>query len=299
MKVQEFNIKSLEGYTGVKAHTIRMWEQRYGLLSPRRTDTNIRRYTDDDLRTLLNVSFLNQHGYRISEIAAMTEEERHRLVQEVSRQRVSEDVHQHSLKLAMLNYDERLFNSVVDLHIASNGLERTFHQLFVPILRQIGALWMSGDICPAQEHFISNLIRQKLISHIDKIGPDLARLDSPTIVLYLPESELHELSLLMLNFSLRSRGSRTVYLGQEVPLEDLYQLYERIGDATFVTILTSHIGERKVSSYLERVTASFSKTPCRFFFSIPGATEIEAGANIILSENPSLMMDLMIGEGLV
>jgi DNA-binding transcriptional MerR regulator len=296
MKVQEFTIKSLEGYTGIKAHTIRMWEQRYNLLSPKRTDTNLRRYSDHDLRTLLNVSFLNQHGYKISEIAVMSDEERQRLVLEISRQKSSEDVYQHSLKLAMLNYDERLFNSVIDLHIASNGLEKTFLNLFVPLLRQIGALWLSGDICPAQEHFISNLIRQKLISRTDNLGPDLARADSPLVVLYLPEAELHELSLLMLNFSLRSRGIRTIYLGQEVPVIDLYELFERLGPVTFASIFTSRLSDRRTMAYLEKLEERFTDTPCRFVLSISGIPESEGKTFHCISmvDHPGLLLDALV-----
>lgn len=262
--MQDFSIKDLESYTGIKAHTIRIWEQRYGLLKPERTDSNIRKYSDKELKTLLNVSLLNHRGHKISEIAALGEEEMVRLVEHYSTTIQNDDTLIGTLKLAMLNFDEVLFNSIVDLRIASQGLEHTYLNVLTPFMHQIGVMWLSDAICPAQEHFITNLIRQKMYTHIDRLGPDLVVHKDKTYVLYLPELEFHELSLIMLNFSLRSRGYKTIYLGQSVPIDDLYQVYNRIGDVQFVSLFTTQPVSILLPGYLRKLVDRFSETSCEF-----------------------------------
>lgn len=262
--IQEFSIKDLESYTGIKAHTIRIWEQRYGLLKPTRTDSNIRKYSDKELKMLLNVSLLNQRGHKISEIAAMDEPTICKLIEEYSTAVQNEDSLLATLKLSMLNFDEKLFNSVVDLHVASYGLERTYVKVLTPFLHQIGLMWLSNAICPAQEHFVSNLIRQKLYAHINKLGPELVINHNRTFVLYLPELEFHELSLIMINFVLRTKGYRTIYLGQSVPVDDLYQVYQRIGNVHFVSLFTTQPAQVLLPGYLKKISQRFEDTQCTF-----------------------------------
>jgi DNA-binding transcriptional MerR regulator len=262
--MQEFSIKDLESYTGIKAHTIRIWEQRYGLLKPERTDSNIRKYSGKELKVLLNVSMLNNRGHKISEIASMSEDEMIKLVENYATSLHNDDTMIGALKLAMLNFDEGLFNSIVDLRIASQGLEHTYLNVLAPFMHQLGVMWLSNAICPAQEHFISNLIRQKLYTHIDKLGPDLAVHQDRMFVLYLPELEFHELSLIMLNFALRSRGYRTIYLGQSVPIEDLHQVYQRIGDVHFISLFTTQPVSVLLPGYLRKLVDQFSGTGCEF-----------------------------------
>lgn len=285
--MQEFSIKDLESYTGIKAHTIRIWEQRYGLLKPDRTDSNIRKYSDRELKTLLNVSLLNNRGHKISEIAAMSEEEMAKMVEHYATSTQNDDTLIGTLKLAMLNFDEALFNSIVDLRIASQGLEHTYLNVLTPFMHQIGVMWLSNAICPAQEHFISNLIRQKLYTHIDKLGPDLAVHQERTFVLYLPELEFHELSLIMLNFALRSRGYRTIYLGQSVPIEDLYQVYQRIGDVQFISLFTTQPVSVLLPGYMRKLVEQFAGTNCEFHLTggvIQGTKSPELGLINIYSD---------------
>ncbi len=263
-QIQEFSIKDLESYTGIKAHTIRIWEQRYGLLKPERTDSNIRRYSDKELKMLLNISLLNQRGHKISEIAAMDEEAMSRLIEQYSKSVENDDTLIATLKLAMLNFDEKLFNSVIDLRIATQGLESAYINVVTPFMVHIGTLWLSNAICPAQEHFISNLVRQKIYAHTDKLGTDLVVKHDKTFVLYLPELEFHELSLLMLNFALRSRGFKTIYLGQSVPLDDLFQVYQRSGPVHYISLFTAQPAQVLLPSYLQKLIDKFRGTHCEF-----------------------------------
>jgi len=263
MKMQEFTIKDLENYTGIKAHTIRIWEQRYGLLSPDRTGTNIRKYTDQDLKYLLNVSLLSNMGLKISQIAGMSEED---IKDSISKHAIGGNQEHHllhMLKMAMLNYDEELFHEVINPQINEYGLEQTFVEVFMPFMRQIGVMWQADVICPAQEHFISALIRQKVFGCIERM-PIPPKSDERPVILYLPELEIHDLSMIMMHFLFRSKGIRSVFLGQSVPMEDLVQVYQRLGDCDFVSIFTTCPSVVLLPDYFKKLLLRFENTQCTF-----------------------------------
>ncbi len=285
--MQEFSIKDLESYTGIKAHTIRIWEQRYGLLSPDRTDTNIRKYSDKDLKYLLNVSLLTNLGFKISQIASMSDAEIHETISRQAQSNQEEHHYQHMLKIAMLNYDEQLFSSVVDPHTKEFGLERTFREMLLPFLRQIGVLWQANVICPAQEHFISSLIRQKMFASLEAL-PSPCNEGRRPVVLYLPELEIHELSLIMLHYILRVSGYRSIFLGQSVPQEDLYQVYQRLGEADFISIFTTNPSIVQVQDYLKKISLHFEPTGCHFHFTGQNLQGIKSPNPEVVSLYPSV-----------
>lgn len=264
MKMQEFTIKDLENFSGIKAHTIRVWEQRYGLLAPDRSDTNIRKYTDRDLKFLLNVSLLNNLGYKISQIASMSEDQMRETISKHAAAQQPEQHFLHMLKISMLNYDEELFNDVIEKYIEESGLERTFKEVVIPFMKQIGILWQANVICPAQEHFISGMVRQKIFSQIDRLPLTPKEVVKP-YVLYLPELEIHEISLIMMHYILKLRGYRSIFLGQSVPFEDLMQVYQRLGSVNFVSIFTTNPSTVLVPDYLKKITTQFADTDCHFF----------------------------------
>ena len=212
----EYKIKDIEVLTGIKAHTLRMWEKRYRILIPERTNTQIRTYTDSELSYLLNISLLNKSGYKISKIASLSEIEINDLVWKI---KVSNELDNSGEKLiiALIHLDELLFRDTLNDLIKQNGLENTFTYHLIPFLDRIGVMWLVGSITPAQEHFISNLIRQKLISEIDKLS--IPSQEERPIMLFLPEHEWHELGLLYYQFLLRNKGIHTIYLGQSLPFE--------------------------------------------------------------------------------
>ncbi len=250
-----FQIRDLEEFSGVKAHTIRIWEKRYGLLKPDRSDTNIRSYGIAQLKAILNIAFLNRHGYKISKIAALSAADRDRLVGEIaSRQLNGSDV-LNSLKLAMIAFDEVLFDSVSDKYREAHGFRKLVEQVYVPLLEQIGFLWQSNSICPAQEHFVSNIIRHRLIVASEQLPHSAADRDV-TYVLYLPENEIHELGLLYVNYLLRLRGDRTVYLGQSVPGDDLQQVTAMFtGNVVLVSMLMANPPASEIPAYLTGMRA--------------------------------------------
>lgn len=248
--MMRFQIRDLEEFSGIKAHTIRMWEKRYNLFSPDRTGTNIRNYDLDDLKALLNVAYLNRNGFKISKIAAMDNVARDQLVREVAVTKNDGGDILDSLQMAMLSFDEALFDNVTTKYRLAHGFSALVEQVFVPLLERIGVLWQTNAICPAHEHFLSNLIRQKLIAATD--GLTLPLRDTETAhVLFLPENEIHELGLLYVNYLLRSQGKHTVYLGQSVPREDLKQVAGLFSQRiVFITILMATPQAPELPAYL-------------------------------------------------
>ncbi|QCR22918.1 MerR family transcriptional regulator [Pontibacter sp. SGAir0037] len=251
-----YSIKELEHLSGIKAHTIRIWEQRYSILSPKRTDTNIRYYDDQDLKTILNVSFLNAKGIKISKIAQMESKQISQKVQELSEDSGQFSGHINLLISAMVDMDEEVFDKTISTATLQLGLRDTFLHVIYPFLNKIGVLWQTGNISPAHEHFVSNLVRQKIIVAID--GQVVRRQQgNPTYLLFLPEGELHELALLFMNYVIRSHHFQVIYLGQHLPFKDLEITYEHCRPAYMCTVLTSTPDRDQVQAYLDKLSNRF------------------------------------------
>jgi DNA-binding transcriptional MerR regulator len=255
----KYSIKDLERLSGIKAHTLRIWEQRYELFSPARTSTNIRWYTAGDLRKLLNVSVLNNHGIKISKIASMKDDAINKLVVEYTETTTDETEQVTALVMAMVDLNEARFDKIISLCFMRFGFEKTVEEIIYPFFRKIGVMWQTGSINPVQEHFISNLVRQKIIVAIDGLVP--TQIDQPkTFVLYLPNNELHELSLLYYCHKIRSRGHHVIYLGQSVPVEDLETSFDQRPPHFFLTVLTHEIKDVNLQEYLNRLSKKFPES---------------------------------------
>ncbi len=276
-----FSIKDLEHISGIKAHTIRIWEQRYDLVQPKRTDTNIRYYDDSDLKLILNVSLLKDNGFKISKIAKMSEGEIQREVIRLSEADLNYPDQMHALTIAMVDMDEDRFEKIISSSILKIGFEKTMLKIVYPFLSKIGILWQTGAINPAQEHFISNLIRQKLIVAID--GQYSAyNANAKKYMLFLPEDELHELSLLFASYIIKSRQNIPVYLGQSLPLIDLKEVYDIHQPDYLITIATSYPTSSKIQQYVDRLSKSFPESTILISgFQVVGQG-IEPAANVIV-----------------
>ncbi|MCT4587822.1 MAG: MerR family transcriptional regulator [Carboxylicivirga sp.] len=248
-----YSIKDLEKISGIKAHTIRIWERRYNLIEPQRTATNIRYYSDDDLKRILNVSILNQNGFKISKIAQMDDVQLRDRVIDLCLDTRNTDVQVESLLVAMLEMDESKFTNVLTNSIIKLGFEATVESVLFPFLDRIGILWQAGTINPAQEHFISNLIRQKLIVAIDNEMQNFIPKSDKTIVFFLPENELHEIGLLFYSLIARKEGYNVIYLGASVPIEDLKVLSGVRKVDAFVTSFVSARKKEELEQYLKQV----------------------------------------------
>ncbi len=214
-----FTIKDLENLSGIKAHTIRIWEQRYSFLSPQRTETNIRYYSNDELQKILNIALLNKYGYKISHIDRMTATEMSDKILTLSQAQAQQERIVNELIQCMANIKIDAFEMVLDGYIKAKGIEKTITQILFPFLERIGILWLTNHINPAQEHLVTNIIRQKLIVGIDSTKPIVHT--NRTILLFLPEGEHHELGLLFVYYLLKTRGVTVLYLGANVPLKDV------------------------------------------------------------------------------
>jgi len=254
--VGSYSIKDLEHLSGIKAHTIRIWEQRYNFVKPNRSDTNIRSYDDQDLKMFLNIALLKDNGFKISRIAEMTPSEMNQEVISLTDKNLRYPEQIHALTLAMVDMDEDWFEKIMSSNILKLGFEKTMINIVYPFLSKIGVLWQTGSINPAQEHFISNLIRQKLIVAIDGQYVTL-HTNSKKYILYLPEGELHELSLLFADYVIRSRQNKSVYLGQSLPLQDLVTVCEIHKPDYILSVLTATPGADQVQRYVDKVSQLF------------------------------------------
>ncbi|WP_067147613.1 MerR family transcriptional regulator [Pseudotamlana agarivorans] len=249
---KDFTIKDLENLSGVKAHTIRIWEKRYGLLSPQRTDTNIRCYSAKSLQKLLNVVLLNNNNYKISKIAEMSDETIRIKTKELAIHNAINDEAINALKISMFQFDKVLFNNAYNKLLQKKSFREIFKDVFIPFLNHIGLLWQTETVLPAHEHFISNMIVQKIQINIEQLAAH--PVDSSSIyVLFLPENEIHELGLMFLNYELTLRGHRTIYLGQSLPLNNLDYFFESEDAICFVTCLTVMPYDDKVIGYFQEI----------------------------------------------
>lgn len=248
-----YSIKDLEQLSGIKAHTIRIWEQRYNLFSPQRTETNIRFYSDEDLKLILNISTLRHFGYKISKIVEMSDHEIQEIVKKLSIEDETFHDQINALTVAMIDIDEPYFNEVLGNCVDRIGFQQTMIDVVYPLMKKIGVLWITNSINPAQEHFLTNLVRQRLIVETDKLE---LKKDTPTFLLYLPEGELHELGLLFANYIIRSEGLATVYFGQTVPLNAIEEIYYNINPEYVLTVITT-IPEMETPLYVEQLKSKF------------------------------------------
>lgn len=255
--MSSYSIKDLEQLSGIKAHTLRIWEQRYNLLTPKRTETNIRYYDDGDLKLILNVALLNDNGFKISKIVSMSPDEVRQEVMKLTDRSLTHDDQIHALTICMIEMDEDRFDKVLTTNIIKLGFEQTMLNIIYPFLSKIGVLWQTGAINPAQEHFISNLVRQKLIVAIDGQVPSLG---GKKFLLFLPEGELHEISLLFASYIIKSKGHKVIYLGQSTPKHDLDAVYDLLEPEYILTVITTSPSTEFAQDYVNNLARKFSKS---------------------------------------
>ncbi len=251
-----YSIKDLEQLSGIKAHTLRIWEQRYNFIKPKRTGTNIRYYNDEDLRLVLNVSLLKDNGYKISQISQMAVSDMQDKVQRLMESKLSYPEQVQALTISMLDLDEDRFERILSTNILQIGFERTMMKIINPFFRRIGILWQTGSISPAQEHFMSNLIRQKIIVAID--GQTVSNTNhNHKYLLFLPEGESHEISLLFSSYIVKSRNNKVIYLGANVPHGDLQSIYDLHSPEFILSVFTTVPSRVDAQEYIYTLSSTF------------------------------------------
>lgn len=245
-----YSIRDLEKLTGIKAHTIRIWEQRYGLVTPARTDTNIRYYTDENLRLLFNIALLNRNGLKISKLAQMSSEEIAAKGAAIAQNNPNPNSQIDALTLGMIDLSEEAFERVFVEYVSTHGFDRTMLELVYPFLDKLRLLWLTNSISPAHEKFVGQIIRRKLMCAIDHAKP---KQDTPVFLLYSPEGEMQELTLLFIQYLLRSRGMRVAYLGANVAVADLKDACHTLKPDFVFTILQEPLPRHPIQTYVDNV----------------------------------------------
>ena len=249
--MDSFTIKDIENLTGIKAHTIRIWEQRYSFIKPQRSNTNIRYYTNEDLRTILNIALLNKHGYKISHINNMSDSEKNDKILELNQAEAIQDRIINDMIKCMIDLDTVTFELIVDNYIITKGIEKCIINIIFPFLEKIGLLWSTSHINPAQEHIFSNIIRQKIIVGIENTNSFLK--SKLSVLMFLPESEHHEIGLLFMHYILKSRGIEVTYLGSNIPLKDVQFVANYKKPHLLYTHLTCLTASFNITKYLQRL----------------------------------------------
>jgi DNA-binding transcriptional MerR regulator len=247
-----FTIRELESLSGIKAHTIRIWEQRYHFLKPSRTETNIRTYSNEELKTLLTVALLNKYGYKISRINDMLPDQRTSAVLQLPHQEARNEYLVNDLIGYMIDLESTKFEELLNKEIRDQGLEDTITQLIFQFLEKVGILWQTNRIIPVQEHIVSNIIRQKIISAIEQL-PFVTR-TKPLFLLFLPEGEHHEMGLLFVYYLLRKHKISVIYLGANVPLKDIQYLFQLKTPHYLYLHLTSFPRQQSFQKYLSSLS---------------------------------------------
>lgn len=245
-----FSIKNLEHLSGIKAHTIRIWEKRYNLFEPERTDTNIRLYNLENLQKLLNVTLLYNNGYKISKIASFNSQEITENVHKLTINKNADDWSIGLFKLAMINFDQRLFTKTFNDLLEQFSFSEVFKNVFVPLMNELGVLWQTNSISPSHEHFITSLVKQKIHAMCEDLQQQSTRRTDRRFVLFLPDNEIHELGLLYLQYEVINNGFQCVFLGQSVPIESLNNLVDIGEPITFITYFTIEPTQDKIKAYL-------------------------------------------------
>lgn len=248
-----YSIKDLENISGIKAHTIRIWEKRYNILEPMRTDTNIRYYDFLSIQKLLNITLLHNHGYKISKIAKYPSENIPSLVKEIITDKTFKSHAINAFKIAMLNFDREAFCSSYNQLLSDKSFSSIFSDVFVPLLNEIGLLWQTNTITAAHEHFITNLIKQKLDVELELLSATQLIDEERVFILFLPAQETHDLGLKYLNYEIVKNGYKTIYLGENIEIEDLQKMTERFDSAVFLTYITSSPMAEEINSYIAKL----------------------------------------------
>ena len=247
-----FTIQDFEILTGIKAHTIRIWEKRYNILTPSRINRNVRVYSLSELQKILNISLLYKNNYKISKIAKLSDDLLSEEAKTVALSDFSNNYEINSLLLCMFTFDENLFQNTYLKLLKKDSFIEIFSNTYIPLLNHLGLLWQTNSIKPAHEHFISNLIYQKIALNTAAL-PNIETTEEPVNVLFLPFGEIHDLGLFFLNYYLKLKGERTVYLGKSIPFDNLFYVNSQIKSITWITYFMLDTSTEEKTMFLGNV----------------------------------------------
>lgn len=248
-----FSIKDLENLSGIKAHTIRIWEKRYNVLEPMRSETNIRYYDIKNLQKLLTIVLLHNYGYKISKISTLSTVEFNKLANDIISEKSAKNHAISTFKIAMMNFDQTLFFNTYNKLLSEKTFKDVFYSVFIPLMQELGFLWQTDTISPAHEHFITYLIKQKLLINTEKVQTLTPTKEDKVFVLFLPSNEIHELGIMYLNYEILLNGYQTIYLGESIPIESLLDLKNAFEKITFVSYFTVEPNQELIVDYIDEL----------------------------------------------
>ncbi len=248
-----FSIKDLENLSGIKAHTIRIWEKRYNVLEPMRSETNIRYYDIKNLQKLLSIVLLHNYGYKISKISTLSAVEFNKLANDIISEKSAKNHAISTFKIAMMNFDQTLFFNTYNKLLSEKTFKDVFYSVFIPLMQELGFLWQTDTISPAHEHFITYLIKQKLLINTEKVQTLAPTKEDKVFVLFLPSNEIHELGIMYLNYEILLNGYQTIYLGESIPIESLLDLKNAFEKITFVSYFTVEPNQEIIADYIDEL----------------------------------------------
>jgi DNA-binding transcriptional MerR regulator len=286
--MEQFSIKDLERLSGINAHTIRVWERRYNLIEPGRTDTNRRLYSDDDLRRIINIAILNRSGLKISKIACLGNAGIDSKVSELLSAPIVPTTEIDAMILAMMALDSIAVKGIMMRSELERGFDETVKDMVFPFMVRIGVMWQTGTIGPGYEHFMTNIFRNRIINAIECITENLGH-TAKRVLLYLPEGELHELSLLLYAYLIRKAGHDILYLGQTTPADSVISVSQAWKPDIIVTGASTALPPAPLK-YLTRLSQEMSESKiliAGILTSIKGATKI---SNIVPVHTPAQLL---------
>lgn len=248
-----FSIKDLENLSGIKAHTIRIWEKRYKILEPMRSETNIRFYDIKNLQKLLSIVLLHNYGYKISKISSLSHEKFNKLANDIISEKSAKNHAISTFKVAMMNFDQTLFFNTYNKLLNEKSFKEVFYSVFIPLMQELGFLWQTDTISPAHEHFITYLIKQKLLINTEKVQTLTPTKEDKVFVLFLPSNEIHELGIMYLNYEILLNGYQTIYLGESIPIDSLLDLKSAFEKITFVSYFTVEPNQDIIEDYIDEM----------------------------------------------
>lgn len=284
-----FSIKDLENLSGIKAHTIRIWEKRYDVLQPMRTETNIRLYDLASLQKLLNITLLHDFGYKISTISKYPPETIPILVREIMTKKTVKSHAISEFKMAMMNFDQELFLNTYDWLTKEKSFREIFYDVFLPLMNEMGVLWQTNTISPSHEHFITFLIKQKILTQTEQLQIRKPSKTDKVFVLSLPMNEIHELGLMFLNYEILSKGYKTIYLGESVPIDSLKYLKNHFDTIVFVSYLTVQPNKDNINNYIREMKQVLESDINSLWFIGPMVAHIDSK---IVSKNMKIFQSI-------
>jgi DNA-binding transcriptional MerR regulator len=255
-RMNRFSIKDMENLSGIKAHTLRIWEQRYGIITPKRKDSNHRFYDGDDLKNLLRISLLYHNGLKISKIAKLKINELIDLTVKNAATEHAPELLIHQLVEAAIDLDEIRFESLLNKAILENGFEDAVLKIIYPYLEKVGILWMSDVAIPAQEHFSSCIIQRKMLVAIDGL-PQPQVQENNYRLMFTPEGEYHELPLLLAHYMIKKAGKHIIYGGANVPMKDLKYICDNKPVKELYFHLITYLRNNDPDEYIAELSTAF------------------------------------------